>query len=171
MRVNYGFSKVGTKAIVRVPKMKGRNVSVMAAISKNNIVHYKILDENGNQHVFQDFLAELRQKIPNNLLQNTFIIMDNVRFHHTKAVIDYMDYLELQYKYLPAYSPHFNPIEKFFNQWKHSVKRLAPTTEQDLLAKINQVDLFVEPDNFKNYYSNISGNCVKCLNNQLDAYE
>ena len=41
--------------------------------------------------------------------------MDNVRFHHSKDVLEYFKSRNIDILFVPPYSPWFNPIENAFS--------------------------------------------------------
>lgn len=160
MRRTRGRSRAGTPAIMKVPAKKTRNITVIAAISFNTVIHYKILDGNGNEERFIQFLQELT----NLLIGDVYtLVMDNVRFHRTDNVRNLVQNAGHELKYLPPYSPFFNPIEYLFSQWKGFVRQSAPENEPDLLNAINSVHEVVSVQNLQNYFNQVNTNCVQCL--------
>ena len=67
------------------------------------------------------------------------LVMNNVGFHKTEIVREKLIILDLLVKYLPAYSPFFNPIENMFSKWKNFVKRAQAKNEVELMAAMNEV--------------------------------
>ncbi len=67
---------------------------------------YKIQNTPFNKTSFVDFLKTL------DLPKNTIILLDNVSFHHSKEVINYIKSKMWNLLFIPPYSPNFNPIEK-----------------------------------------------------------
>jgi hypothetical protein len=108
VRPRLGRSPVGKTPISEVPRIRGRNITFIAAMTRN-MLHYSILDnyQNGNARQFalyiDDFarwylfslknvliiilLIIIARKDDNNIF-NPILVMDNVRFHHSPAVID-----------------------------------------------------------------------------------
>lgn len=162
MRRSRGRSRRGNQARLVIPRKKTKNISVMAAISYNQIVHYKILDGKGNEERFLGFLNELLDNLPTT---GYTLVMDNVRFHHAESVKALVQSRQHQIKYLPAYSPFFNPIENMFSQWKQFVKASAPENEQDLVYAMNEVRTVVREEHLRNYFNHVNNNCVRCLRN------
>lgn len=51
------------------------------------------------------------------------VYVDNVRYHHAKALRHFLDaHTELEIRYLPAYSPDLNPVERV---WWYMRKRIT----------------------------------------------
>ena len=89
--------------------------------------------------------------------------MDNVNFHKMQIVVDEMAILGMEHRYLPPYSPFFNPIENMFSQWKHYVRQQSPQNEDELLVAMNNVRNVVSVEHCNNYVANTNRYCQKCL--------
>ena len=50
--------------------------------------------------------------------------MDNMKFHHAKAIKELLDKSIVHYLYLPQYSPDLNPIEKLWSKIKAILRKL-----------------------------------------------
>ena len=55
--------------------------------------------------------------------------MDNCRFHHSVDVIRILTANNINYKFLPPYSPQLNPIEEFFGELKANYKLIRPLSK------------------------------------------
>ena len=110
----YGYSKKGQE-IKRMIKHKHNKerYSLLLAISKSQIIAYKIYNGSLNTEGYNDFINTNKEKFINKT-----IIQDNVRLHHSKIVKIYVTENNINMKYIPAYTPEFNPIEQVFNQVK-----------------------------------------------------
>ena len=62
-----------------------------------------------NTERFLDFLNTLDTK------KDDVVLMDNVRFHHSKVVAELLKQKNLDVLFVPPYSPWFNPIELCFS--------------------------------------------------------
>lgn len=134
MRRNRGRSKCGRAARVKVPAKKTKNITVIAGISTNRIEHFKILNGNGNAENFVAYLNELFAKLPE---PGYTLVMDNARFHHSEIVKTAVRDAGHHIRYLPAYSPFFNPIEFLFSQRKSLVINARARTEAELINAIH----------------------------------
>ena len=161
-RVNRGRAPKNQAARLIVPSIRSRNITVMAAISRFGVVHYEVLDANGNGERFRQFLHGLQAALLEKH-HNPVLIMDNVNFHKMDIVLEEMAILGLDYHFLPPYSPFFNPIENFFSQWKQHVKQQKPANEVELRTAMDNVRNIVSVDDCNNYVANCNRNCQKCL--------
>ena len=74
--------------------------------------------------------------------------MDNVSWHKSPMVKEALDGLRIrhEFKYLPVYSPHLNPIEYCFHLWKSEIKRNDQITiQQDLQQQIDHAAQLITP--------------------------
>ena len=69
------------------------------------------------------------------------MILDNVRFHHAKLLIPFLDKNKdkLELMFLPSYSPDFNPIERV---WRYMRKKITNNRYIDTLK--NRMIVFWE---------------------------
>lgn len=135
IRRNYGRGPKGQRVTITVPNSRGRNVSVCAAMNMNGLLMYEGRVGAFNSERFVSFLDSLLQGFGG---EKKFLVMDNVRFHHTIAVREKIESHNSEIIFLPPYSPQLNPIELLFSKWKQIIKtgvRLFNTTE--LIEKIN----------------------------------
>ena len=96
--------------------------------------------------------------------------MDNVAFHRTQIVRDELAILGFEEKFLPPYSPFFNPIENMFAQWKQFVRTQQPTTEDELRLALDEVRNVVTLQDCANYVANTNNNCLLCTQ-ATDVFE
>lgn len=117
LRTVRGRSEIGTTPQIVAPAIRSRNISVIAAISNEGVIYYEILDGPGNTVRFLPFLDHLaHMRDQQHLDPESLIVMDNVPFHrhgHVQEMLLNRDFLR---RYLPPYSPFFNPIEYMFSQ-------------------------------------------------------
>jgi hypothetical protein len=145
-RRTYGRSPVEQRAQTRTPVIRSRNVTVMAALHKNSLIHFEVLPTAGNTEHFLSFVNHLAEKCDENGLGNCVIVMDNVRFHRGVNVTNRITELNMRYKFLPAYTPYFNAIECLFAQWKKIVRRAEPMNHVELVAAINNFQNIIEAE-------------------------
>ena len=143
---NFGYSPKNTPVNILV-KPRGRNVSIMALISNNGILHYKFIDGPYNAQLFITFLKEC---LDNNInFRKKILLMDNVRFHKTVALKNFLESNNVAFDFIPPYPPQLNPIEKFFSaaQSRYHNKRPLPQTVQTIKQYVSEVFDDMNADN------------------------
>ena len=80
------------------------------------------------------FLAWVQQGLAPNLQPADLVIMDNLATHKVAGVREAIESVGARLRYLPPYSPDFNPIENMWSRIKQILRGLAPRTGAELLA-------------------------------------
>ena len=86
MRTTRGRSLVGTPAIMTIPSLHSRNISICCAMNKNGIIHFSSQSKPFNSDSFQIFIGNLLKTLNDKNMNDGVFIMDNVRFHKSKEV-------------------------------------------------------------------------------------
>lgn len=170
MRNFYGRSMVGKKAVVSVPCLKSRNITVMAAMGMNGLLFYKVINVPCNRSFLIEYLELLFEALKTKNISNGIIIMDNASFHKGAQVKEVVEKEGHHLVFLPAYSPFFNPIENMFSQWKKIVRNAAPKSEVELMTAINDFKNILTEEECANYYQHITNNCIECMAGR-DVYD
>lgn len=152
--LNYGYSPVGIEAIRMVPANRQRNVSLMAVIGSNGILHHKMIKGSYNAEIFRSFLDEMKVQLQLCYPEAT-IVMDNARFHHSQIITQWFSENDVKLQFLPTYSPELNPIENFFGALKARYGSISgqPRSAEDIIERVTKVisDMNAEID-FTGFY-------------------
>lgn len=118
----YGYFPKGKHPeIVTVPRRE-RFSLVMAIHPSKGIVASSKQKQAFNKDTFLAFVKDhLIPSIPHG---TKAILMDNIRFHHSKEVIECLEVNGLFPLFIPPYSPRCNPIEELFSLLKHIFRSL-----------------------------------------------
>jgi hypothetical protein len=148
------------------PQFRSNNVTVIAAMTRDRVLMYKILWKTANGTEFCDYIEQLAETCHIAMIENPMLVMDNVAFHRMEESQTMMMNTLFEWKYLPAYTPQFNPIENLFSQWKHFVCQQEPKTHAELITAIDKVDTVVTSAHCANYFTQLFRNCQSCLNGE-----
>ncbi len=125
----------------RVPKAKvapRRRLSLLLATDRSGVVASQVLSGGvRGQHIAQ-FIASLPR--------DRTLILDNASVHRTQAVKELCAQRGIVLRYMPPYSPWFNPVENAFAQAKHEYRRRrlvrSADMEADIVASVARVKNF-----------------------------
>ncbi len=99
------------------------------------------------------FLAYVEQVLAPTLAPGDVVIMDNLPAHKPAAVRQAIEAAGAELRFLPPYSPDFNPIEMAFAKLKAQLNKAACRTIPDLWDTIaNAIDTYT-PDECANYFT------------------
>jgi len=117
---NYGWILRSTTIdTIIYTKANPTKYTLIMAITPKKVLSYSLFkNTNIDQHLFLDFL---KNKVLN-ISQNKYILMDNVKFHKTKIIMDLFNSSSNKPLFIPPYSPQFNPIENLFSVLKKNYK-------------------------------------------------
>jgi len=85
--------------------------------------------------VFREYV---RKVLAPTLLPGDIVVMDNLRVHYDAEARTLIEARGASVKFLPPYSPDYNPIEKMWSKIKTLLRGLAARTQQELSAAITQ---------------------------------
>jgi transposase len=102
--------------------------TVVVACTKENTLRTLKINGSCDSNKFLNFLKSL--DIP----KRSVLLMDNVKFHHSKIVTEYCEFNNIIVLFVPAYSPWFNPIELCFSVIKRNYYQ-----NQDIDVSLNSL--------------------------------
>lgn len=150
MSRSYGRSKKGEKANSIKPSSKGKNVTLIGAMSMNGIIASMTLEGGTKSEVFLTFARELLVPV---LSPSSIVIMDNLAAHKTLETRNIIESTGAKIIYLPRYSPDLNPIELCWSKIKSFIRAKSPRTIEHLQQSISQAIQFITPDFAKSFIS------------------
>lgn len=108
-----------------------------------------VLDGRINGEWFEAYVAQVLvpERRPGEV-----VIMNNLSSHRRAAVKDRIEIAGATLRFLPPYSPDFNPIEKAFSRLMAMLRKMGERTVTELWDLIGRlVDIF-QPDECANYF-------------------
>ncbi len=99
------------------------------------------------------FLAYVEQVLVPTLKPGDVVVIDNLPAHKPVAVRGAIAAAGAELRFLPPYSPDFNPIEMAYSKRKAFLKKAASRTVDDLGDAIAQAIDTVTPAQCQNYFA------------------
>ena len=87
-----------------------------------------------------------------NIKPGQVVVMDNVPFHKSKAVLCAFDEAWIPYVFLPPYSPDLPPIEEMWSKVKNYLKRQAARTAKTFDDAISNILKSITINNVEGWY-------------------
>jgi transposase len=82
------------------------------------------------------FRIYVEQVLVPSLREGDIVILDNLSAHKDKIALERIKEAGAEVKFLPPYSPDFNPIEKMWSKVKQLLRGMKARTEEALLLSI-----------------------------------
>ncbi len=129
----YGRGKRGERVRGEKPQKRGRNISMVTAISLTEVVASRNIYGSVDGLTFEAFVV--RDLVPK-LWKGACVIMDNAKIHLGETIREEIEKVGASLVYLSPYSPDFSPIENFWSKVKNQMRKLKPRTYDDLVQAI-----------------------------------
>lgn len=131
-----GYAPKGQTPVIRTEAKKFK-IEMLSAISKRGKLHFMLYKDSMNSEKLIDFMTRL---VADNK-KKVFLILDNLRVHHSKVVtawlVNHKSQIELFF--LPPYAPEYNPDELLNSDIKRNAgARQSPRSQAELEANVQQ---------------------------------
>ena len=151
-QIGRGYAPKGQTPVLTQTGQKF-SMSMIAAVSNRGLMRFRLYEGALNVAIFIDFLKRLVKDAK----QKAFLIVDNLRVHHAKAVMEWLAQHkgEIEIFYLPAYAPEHNPDEYLNNDLKQTIKnKPRAKTRDDLVATTSSILKSIQrrPHRVKSYF-------------------
>jgi transposase len=100
------------------------------------------------------FLAWVVQGLAPTLQKGDTVIMDNLATHKVHGVAEAIEAVGARLRYLPPYSPDFNPIENMWAKVKQILRSHAPRTEAEMIRAAKLAFDAISTADCKGFFSN-----------------
>lgn len=150
MARRYGRSPRGQRLRASVPHGHWKTTTFVAGLRLTGIAAPFVLDGAMNRPAFETYLAKV---LAPELRPGDVVIMDNLSSHKGPRVRDLIEAAGATLRYLPPYSPDFNPIENAFAKLKALLRKTAARTVDALWAAIGRLVDTITPAECANYFA------------------
>jgi transposase len=115
----------GQRAIGTVPRRRWQRVSLLASVSPTGMGAAMVLDGAVHREAFDAYIEQLL--LPT-LVPGQIVILDNLAVHKSPRARALIEDAGCSLRFLPSYSPDFNPIELAFAKIKQRLRGAAERT-------------------------------------------
>jgi len=151
-----GFAPKGkTPVLVIAGNSKKTRINMISSITNQGQVRFMLYEDKMTSEVFLKFLCRLAKDAE----KKVFLIVDNLRVHHSRAVRDWLSREEnrsrLEIFFLPSYSPELNPDERLNSDLKGQIRSgPAAYTKDHVKHKIRSGMKIIQnnPQRVKKYF-------------------
>ncbi len=131
----YARAPRGQRAKSLVPRNRGKNTTLLAALSLSGIGASLIIEGAVNALAFEVYVEQV---LAPSLLAGQIVVMDNLSVHKSARVRQLIEARGCELLFLPAYSPDYSPIEETFSKVKAFLRRVGARTHEALQEAIGQ---------------------------------
>ncbi len=145
-----GRARRGQRCRAAVPHGHWKTTTFTGALRVGGMTAPMVLDGPMNRAAFQ---AYIEQVLVPTLRRGDTVIMDNLPAHKGADVRRAIEAAGAMLRYLPPYSPDFNPIENAFSKLKAFLRKAAARTIDDLWDVIRDTLPLFTTEDCTNYFT------------------
>ena len=150
MARRYGRCQRGERLRMSVPHGHWKTTTFIAGLRNSGVVAPFVIDCPVNRDIFETWIE--RVLVPE-LCPGDVVVMDNLACHKGPRVRALLEAAGAKLRYLPPYSPDFNPIENAFAKLKTLLRREAARTIDSLWAAIGRLIDLITPAECVNMFA------------------
>jgi transposase len=136
MARRHGRCRRGERLRVGVPHGHWKTTTFIGALTLRGFIAPWVLDGPINRDAFETYVEKVL--IPE-LRSGDVVVMDNLSSHKGPRVRQMIEAAGAQLRYLPPYSPDFNPIENAFAKLKALLRKAAERSVSGLWSAIGRI--------------------------------
>ena len=140
----------GMRLFAGIPHGHWRTTTFVAGLRLGGLDAPMVIDGPMNGEAF---LAYVEQVLVPALRPGDVVVMDNLGCHKSAAVRDAIESAGAELRFLPPYSPDFNPIENAFAQLKELLRTAATRTRDDLWDEVGRLIGLFTPTECCDYFT------------------
>lgn len=144
----YGWSQRNTRCYDSRPGSYKLS-TIISAIRLNGVLSSTCLEGSLDKVNFKYYMEVILLPCLNS---GDIVIMDNLSVHKNSFDIDKFRKNEISIKYLPQYSPEFNPIENMWSKFKGIVRSLMPRNFEQICNAMDYALDKITPTNIAGWF-------------------
>ena len=129
MTRRYARAKKNQRAVDSTPLSAPATTTILSSIRLDGSCIYTTYQGGTTAERFESYL---KSDLLPTLSPDDIVVMDNMRSHHAKVVKNLLNEKQIQYFYLPPYSPDYNPIEQMWSKLKANLRKQKVSSEDML---------------------------------------
>ncbi len=144
-----GRSRNGARLFSLAPHGHWCTTTMISSIRLNGQTAAMEVEGPSDGSVFREYV---RVVLVPSLSPGDLVVMDNLRTHYDLEALQLIEACGASVKFLPPYSPDFNPIEKMWSKIKNRLRGLSARTQDELSAAITQAFAAVTPKDAQGWF-------------------
>ncbi len=147
----YARAPRGKRAYGKVPRNRGKNTTLIAAITLEGAMGESMTVEGATDT--EAFEAYVEYFLAPSLCEGQVVVLDGLGAHRTEKVRERVQARGADLVFLPSYSPDLNPIEEAFSKIKALVRKAGARMREALVEAIGRALAAVTPEDAASWFA------------------
>ena len=136
MAPTHGRCRRGQRLYAKVPHGHWKTTTFIAALRHDGVAAPFVLDGPING---EWFLAYVKEVLVPTLSPGEIVLLDNLGSHKSLKIKKAIEATGAELRFLPRYSPDFNPIEMMFSKLKTLLRKASERSVETLWSRIGEL--------------------------------
>ena len=145
-----GRAPCGERVHASMPSGQWHTTTMISSIRWDGSTACMAIDSATDTEVFQTYV---RQVLCPTLRPGEVVVMDNLSPHKNELTLDLIRAAGAEVRFLPAYSPDLNPIEKMWSKVKTLLRGSEARTQGELIDAIASALRKITPQDALNWFA------------------
>lgn len=145
-----GRAQRGKRVHASAPGGHWQTTTMLSSIRLDGSTACMTLEGATDTAVFQTYVREV---LCPTLRPGDLVVMDNLSPHKNTKTLELIAQAGAEVRFLPAYSPDLNPIEKMWSKVKQSLRSAEARTREELLRAIASALASVTAKDAQNWFA------------------
>ena len=141
----------GKRAYGKVPRNRGKNITLIAAITLEGAMGESMTVEGATDS--ESFEAYVEHFLAPSLCEGQVVVLDGLGAHRPKRIRELIEARGTDLVFLPSYSPDLNPIEEAFSKIKALVRREGARVREALVEAIGRALAAITPEDTAGWFA------------------
>jgi transposase len=146
----YGRTPRAQRVIEHAPAGHWCTTTMVSALRHDRIDAPLVIEGAMDAMVFRGYVEQML--VPS-LRASDVVVMDNLSPHKPRGVQEAIEAAGATVRYLPPYSPDFNPIEPMWSKVKQHLRSAAARTHGHLVSAVGDAMRSVTPDDCHGFFA------------------
>lgn len=117
----YGRGPKNRRVVDAVPDVRFHRTTILSSVRMDGTTVPCVFEDALNGEIFREYI---RRFLVPTLKPGDIVVMDNLSSHKFSGIIDAIESVGAHVRFLPPYSPDFNPIELMWSKLKAVLRKL-----------------------------------------------
>jgi transposase len=140
----YGRAYQGKRCHDSAPAGHWETVTALSSVRLDGTTECIVFDGAVDRKMFDEYIKQI---LAPTLHLGDILVLDNLHAHKSKVCVEAVAARGAQVKFLPAYSPDLNPIEKMWSKVKQLLRGIKARTNEELYSSVGvALDMVTQTD-------------------------